>query len=324
MTTRRFLVRRLATLLVLTLVSFGALLVAYHGVHRNSAAVRAGTVPVIVEVATARVALEQAQEAAAESLRSDYVRLVGTGQEFDDRISVANQSLNRAASGNVAGEVGRRTLQTVTGLVVSYTGWIQQADRHRDDPVLREAYLFYAETVLRRPDSGILARLGALQDAQRAVLRQQVSFGWVLWLSWISATVLVAALTALLVHTQRFLRRRFRRRVNPWLVAATAVPLVLAPLAVFTEHTQDRLVSSRQEVEETVRALPRGGQPRGAEELGEVGATIRRTATEVEERLAGTEWRAGALVWIPVGAAFVVAAVLLGLQPRVDEYRFQP
>jgi hypothetical protein len=320
-TTRRSLIRRLVTLLALTSAGTLALLAAYAGVHGTSGTVRVDTAPAILDVAAAQTALELADSSARTSLESDHAGLMGTGEEYRTQIAAADQSLSRASEGNVTGESGRRTLQTLAGLVTAYTGWIERADRREDSAELRAAYLSYAEGMLRRPDSGILPRLEALQDEQRQALARQVSFGPLQWLCWAAAVALFLALGWVLVGTQRFVRLRFRRRWNPWLAVATLLlALVLVPLALFTVQVRTSMEQSEGLLGDVVAQQQRVGtsQPGAAD----VGPEIRKTAEEVEHDMSGTRWRADLIGLIPVAGLLIGALVVRGLQPRIAEYRF--
>lgn len=319
--TRRSLTRRLAALLALTVTAVSALVVSYAGVHRSSAPLRTDTAPAVLDVTAAQTALVLANSAARDSLRTEQGELVGAGSAYRTQLAVANNSLARAAQSNVAGESGRRTLQTVVGLITSYTGWIEQAGRSRADSRLRTAYLYYADRMLTRPDSGILARLDALQAEQRRTLDRQTAFDWPLWLGWIVTGGLFLTLAGLLIETQRFVRRRFRRRVNPWLLSATLVPLVVVPLTVFTAQTQSDMDRSREHLARTVGAWQRADSSQT--EVVAVGDTIKSTAEEVGTQMRNTGWRADLAGWTPVLGLLLAALIVRGLQPRIAEYRYE-
>ncbi|MEV0278489.1 hypothetical protein AB0I22_19185 [Streptomyces sp. NPDC050610] len=306
--TRAFLVRRLTTLLTLTALAFAVLLAAYYGVSRNSGAVTGGTAPAIVQISSVRDTLAKSYDSARQGLGHDTADIEGPGEDYRSALSTADQNLAQAVKGTVAGDPGRQNLRTTTGLVSSYADLVQQAYVNRDNPVLRDAYLGYARDMLRSGgSSGILDRLEALQRRQLGVLDRQASFGWVLWLAWIAACALFAALALLLVDTQRRLRRHFRRLVNPFLATATALLAVLFPLALFTVQTQDRLESARTLL--TTRTAS---------------SSTPQVLPEVQDTMQDTHWRAGVVGLIPLGGTALAALVLAGMQPRIDEYRFQP
>ncbi|TDC25084.1 hypothetical protein E1265_07900 [Streptomyces sp. 8K308] len=322
--TRRGLLGRLALLLALTCVAVAALFTAYAGVHRDAGAVRHGTAPAILDITTAQDALRLANAAAREALESGQGTLVGAGSGYRIQLAVANQSLAGAAEGDVAGDAGLRVLQTVSGLIVAYSGWIERAAAASQDPDLRGAYLHYADTMLNREDSGILARLDRLQTEQRAELATQTVFGWPERLTWAAALLTSAALVDRLRETQRFLRRRFRRRHNPWLFGATlALLAACALLALGTVQTQCAKDESRGDLAETVDIWQSvaGGEAAGRQE--DVARSIRGTAEEVETEMRDTGWRVGLTGWVPALAPALATLIVCGMAPRIAEYRFR-
>ncbi|AEM80796.1 hypothetical protein [Streptomyces violaceusniger] len=306
--TRAFLVRRLIALLGVTALAVIALLAAYFGVSRNSAAVTGRSTPAILQVAAAIDALDASYDEAKRSISSPTAEFEGLSEEYRNKLSTAKQSLAQVSKSTIGGESARGSLRTTAALVTSYGDTIEQAYASRDNPTLKNAYVRYADSILRHDQSGILDRLKSVQKRQFDVLDDQTSFGWLLSFAWwLLVPGLFVTLAALLVHTQRYLRRHFRRLVSPWLAAATALLVALLPLAVFTYQTQDRLESARTSL--TRSTIGRTGGP---------------TAREVARTMRSAQWQAGAVGWIPVGGAVLAALILVGLQPRIDEYRFQP
>ncbi|MDT0549675.1 MULTISPECIES: hypothetical protein [Streptomyces] len=316
--TRGFLIRRLVTLLALSVTASAVLFTAYYGVSRNTRAVRDASAPAILQVAAANEALDESYEYAKRSLVGGTGDIEGLGEDYRTTLSTANQALAQALKSTTAGPPARQTLLTVTGLVSSYGDLVQQAYVNRDNTALRDAYLGYAETMLRGDDgsghrarsgdSDILARLAQVEKKQLRLLDQQTSFGWLLSLAWwVLVPAACAAPVVLLVRTQRFLRLRFRRRFNPFLLVATGLLLLTVPtLAVLTYQTQDRLAQARTSLRQT--------------NIGKApDTTNKRVSTKMEE----THWRTGAVVWIPMGGVLLAALVFVGLQPRIDEYRFR-
>lgn len=101
-----------------------------------------------------------------------------TSGEFLTQVSVAQQSLALAASENVTGLAGRHDVQTVTGLIAVYSGWVERRGREPEGSPLRAAFLHYAEKVLgleaeAGTEGDIMSRLDALRGEQLAEARRR-------------------------------------------------------------------------------------------------------------------------------------------------------
>ncbi|MDN3260549.1 hypothetical protein QWJ26_12135 [Streptomyces sp. CSDS2] len=299
-TTARDLALRHRLLLALSALLTLSLFVSYQGVHDGADPLRTSTAPAVLSLDTALYALGQAQRAAAQPAPTS---------DFQKQISVAVQSLAAAAADDdLGGPGGRQALQTVAGLITVYAVKVQQSQLQPDGSVLREAYLSYATSVLTEKGAGIQDRLRALQRQERAAVHRQTSFGPLLWLAWSVTLLLALALTAALLETQRFLRRRFRRRYNRQLIAAGL--LLLAGVAVtvlFTVWTQAGMTDTRTLLD---RPLP--------------GRLIPDAGRHTASYLSGTGFRAAAAVWILIGGALLMALAETGLRRHINDYRFKP
>lgn len=303
--TLRELTRWRLALLLLTVLTTVALHHAYQGVHADAGPLRTSSAPGILAVDTAMNALADADSGVALEQGS-------AAGDFQTNLSVADQSLARAAAADVTGLPGRQTIQTVTGLISTYSDWIEDALGQPAHPVLQKAYLRYARDMLGTPrakgsaaDATIMGRLTELRAQQEDVLRRQSRFGPLLWAEWSVAAVSALALAVLFAGAHAYSGARFRRRWNP----ALALGVLLAAggaavLAVFTALTQAALSDARDRV---TAAL-------AEDEIPTAGAAV-------AARLAGTGFRAAAGDWIWAGGLVLAALVLLGLQPRVNEYR---
>ncbi|MGK5548140.1 ABC transporter substrate-binding protein [Streptomyces sp. URMC 127] len=301
--TRRWLIRRLVVLLVATVLACGALQAAYYGVSRWADEVPDRTVPAMGHVAATQRALEQSLEAARTALGSHSAATEGAGEDYRVKINAASRSLEKAVSTTVAGPGGRNILDTVVGQVGSYDFLIGQAARSGTGTRLRNAYLQYADSTLHRDRSGVIARLSSVQDKQAGVLHAQATSGWLVKLVWCVALVLWAGLLWLLADTQRFLRHRFHRRFNGPLAGATVLVAVLVPLLVSAAVLlQEALGRARDEVR--------------------AGHVSDRLQSAVDAHLAGTHWLVSGPLLIPLAAVVTAALVVIGLQPRLEEYRF--
>jgi hypothetical protein len=189
-----------------------------------------------------------------------------------------------------------------------YAVKVHQAQLVAGDRVLREAYLSYATSVLEDEGSGILARLEVLQRQQRAAVHRQTSFGELLWLGWSTTLLLAVALALALLETQRFLRRRFRRRYNRQLLAASVLlPCGMTVSLLFTRWTHQGMARTRDLLDRPL-----------------AGRLITDAVRDTAAYLAHTGFRAGAAVWILIGGILLMALAETGLRRHIDDYRFRP
>lgn len=313
--TLRELTRRRLTLLVLVVLTTAALFEAFQGVHADARPLRTADVPGILAVDTAMDALQRAQqdidtaETYATTHPGESGASAGSSTTFHTGVSVAHQSLARAAAADVTGAQGRLSIQTVTGLITTYSGWIEDADALPPGSLLHEAYISYARSMLDdtgpAADATILGRLRDLQAAQQQRARGHSDFGPLLWVGWGIAVLLVLALLVALGEAARFSSARFRRRWNiPLLAARLLLAGGLAALVVFTVLTHAALHDAQRALAPVL-----------------TGDRIATTGAHVSSRLAGTGFRAAAADWIAAGGLVLAALVLLGLQPRINEYR---
>jgi len=361
-TTRRRLVQLRAGLLAATIAVLITSLSAFVGVQLVVDEVSIRTAPAVLEVVAARAALVRADSAAVTSFETGQVQLIGPGEQYQNEIALASQSLAQVAEHNAAGATGSSTLQLVEGLLVAYTGLIEQADVHfrQDDATaLGVADLWYASRLLHQPKDGILAQLNGLQEAQHTVLQNQLSDGWMHPATVLVWVVPIVVLAGLLCLTQVFLKRRFQRLLNAPLLAASVLLLVLAAGTSYAlVLSQDRsgdggdtLNQVLQEWQAQTDATDASGQHALADvvqvQCGGTDGGCGDTVTGFVARLAASpgneakDWQAisktkkvneellsadqsGILEFAIPGAALGIAAlVLLGLQPRIDEYRYR-
>lgn len=359
--TRVTLVRLRAGLLALTLAVLAVSLWAFHSVQNTAETVRDRTSQAVLEVSTARAALVAADAAAVASFASGEAKLAGPGQEYTNQLALASQSLARVAEYNQAGEPGGNALQVVEGQVAAYSGSIGQADVHFRQPdaeVLGAVDLWHASRLLHAP-GGVLDELKSLQGKQRDALNAQLSSTGVslpmlpLWL------LPVLALLVLLVVTQLYLRKRFRRVANVPLLAATVLIAAMGVALVFTLVSRNRLESVGERLDgvaEARNAQIQADDDEGQRGLAELltefcheeqgcGVTVDRFRAEtgqtttvatdntrvvtagakaVAADASGAAESGGREVLIPAGTVLAGGLVLLGLYARIDEYRYRP
>ncbi|MEV6905742.1 hypothetical protein [Amycolatopsis sp. NPDC051071] len=359
--TRVTLVRLRAGLLVLTLAVLVTSLWAFHSVQNTAETVRDRTSQAVLEVTAARAALVAADAAAITSFASGEAKLAGPGQEYTNQLALASQSLAQVAEFNQAGDSGGNALQVVESQVAAYSGSMGQADVHFRQPdaaVLGAVDLWNASRLLHAP-GGVLDGLETLQDKQREALDGQLTSTGVsramlpLWL------LPVLALVILLVLTQLYLKKRFRRMTNIPLLAATLVIAAIGAALVFTLISRDRLDSVGERLDGV--AVARNTQIQAADDQGQrklaallteycdeeqgCGVTVdefrvkagqtttvatdnTRVATAgakaVAADAAGAAESGGREFLIPAGTLLAGGLVLLGLHGRIDEYRYRP
>ncbi|SCL34767.1 hypothetical protein GA0074692_3920 [Micromonospora pallida] len=358
-TTWRSLRRHRRTLLVGTVVALAGCLSVFLGVHRAADAVAAQSVPSVLAVYDTQVALRAAHGAALAGFSDGTQLLGGPGEEYQNQIAAAGQHLAEVAERNAAGETGSGDLQVVEALLVTYTGLIARADVHyrQDRDALGTAALWDAASLLDE----LLRRLDRLREAQVDALDEQAGRVWTkpataaLWL------LPVLALLGLLVRAQRFMRHRFRRRMNVPLLLATLFVLLMGVATSSSLWSAGQLTGTREAAREIARhrehqltelaTLHTGslGQrldaacepidcPRTIGQLTPAGvaplpgspssaATAARAAQASSDVAVDRANRAatsfGGELTLPVAALCAAVAVLLGFQPRLDEYRYQ-
>jgi len=346
--TRRDLVRLRLGLLGLTVVVLALSVWSFAATQSVLGTVRNQTAPAVLDVASARAALMQAHSAAVSSFVHQGAQLVGPGEQYTTDLAVAQQDLARAAGDNAAGPTGSAELQLIAGLLATYSDWMSQAGAHYPDP-LYQTDLWYAARSLYGDDQ-TLAHLNTLADSQRQELDRQLSEGWLNPLTVLTWALPSLALLALLGYTQRYLWRKFGRRFNPGLLgatvlllalmAATSTGLVLAGRAHAATAALTTYVTSSDRQSDAVSA----NAQHDLIELvnlgcsGGCGATVPKTPpsealttaapSPAAAAAASAEFDAATdldwlLVVIPVLALGIAALALVGLQPRIDEYRYR-
>jgi hypothetical protein len=362
-TTRKTLWGLCVVLLIATTVVFGTSLWVFQKVHRTVETVRSHTAPSILEVLATREALVKADRAAIDSFRSGQVKLSGPGLQHQNQLTLASQSLTKVAEHNAAaGNVGSQRIQLLEGLLESYSGLVGQAHAHFGTAV-GTADLWSASHLLHAGDSPILPELDELLNDQTRALSDQVavsSMTAVTLLTWVVAVPIVV-LFVLLVVTQAFLKRRFRRATNPFLLIATVVLIGLSIVIYITfvsqhplKNTQDTLGRvAREWKADTSAADAKGQHELGLlvmlecrQEKGGCGPTVNqldtnRDATDStadknhDERVAkwardvdeqtGTAAQHSSL-WLlsPLATALIAVLIPFGLVPRIEEYRYRP
>lgn len=324
--------------------------------HRSSdvdVAIRERVGPMLVDVSVARRALYAANEAATASFLDERARIAGPGQDFYNQVAIATQSLAQATAANGESS-GLAAVRTVDGLLTSYLDGVSQAGAHAraGDDVLATVALWNSWRLLDEP-GGIAAKLDDLTAAQARDVGiasgpgQQIDPS--LQPPLLCCAVSGLFLLAVLLITQRVLRRRFRRRINPGLLAATALALVLMSAGgLLVKGAIDRtstakgllapVVEVSSEADSSGTASLEALVSRYCGDTAECGPTVARGMARHHAPVASSEENydrevrrrlieqkpPGWLDWpIPLGGLAVAGCAIAGFWPRVSEYRFR-
>ena len=359
-TTRRDLLRLAVALVVLTVLTAAFALAAFSRTQGTADTVRTDTAPAVIEVASARAAVVEADRAAMTSFSTGAVRLSGPGDDYRDQIAIASQHLTRAAAHDAGDGSGQQTLELVNALLATYSSSIEQAAasfQHDETTPLWSGDLWTASRVLHA-DGGVLTLLDGLRDAQINKLDEEVGSGANTVLTTLSWLVPAIALLVLLVVAQVYSSRRFRRTINFGLAAAFLFVLVMLAVTALTFVTGSRLDATRDTVHQLrdtwhqrVDARDIRGQQiladlidtRCAAGAGECGSTVQRVVGAVRSAgaidapqdeltdgsamieghaAAATEY-SGYLPVIPLAAVAALAAIAVGMYMRIAEYRYR-
>ncbi|MBM0232166.1 hypothetical protein JNW91_10000 [Micromonospora sp. STR1_7] len=246
-TTRRTLLRLRAALLAATAVALVACLAVFLGVARTADAAADRSVPAILAVYDAQHALRSAHAAAVRNLADGGLVLGGPGVDYQRQIAGAGQYLTLVAENNAAGDDGTRDIQTVEALLVTYTGLIEQADARYRDASLRALGVAALRDAASLMDD-ILGLLDELLAKQVSVLDEQRDNGWTHRLTPAVWLLPLVVLGALLVPTQIYLSRRFRRALNLPLLLATAATVGMVALTSLSLRSAADLDQIRRDV----------------------------------------------------------------------------
>jgi hypothetical protein len=298
--------------------------------------------------------LVKADGAAVDSFLSEEVKLSGPGLQHQNQLTFASQRLVQVAENNAAGKDGSQRIQLLEALLESYSSLIGQAHAHFG-AALGTADLWYASHLLHAGDNPILPELDRLRDDQIEALNRQLAASSTTTgnlLTWVTP---IALLLVLLVATQVFLKRRFRRAVNLWLVLAVIGLSTVPLLALFhqgqLESYPDTLARVVPEWKADISAADAQAQQtlkelvtkecKGAK--GGCGPTVDQFVSSLKSAT-GTAADASAdkrirefnddinkassntFPWfaIPLTAGLVAVCIPIGLWPRIEEYRYRP
>jgi hypothetical protein len=209
----------------LCLIGTGTLITA----QRAVANMHHETVQAIVGAQRIHATLADADRAEANAFLAGATEAAGPHRQYESDIAAAMRELEQAAEQDGGSAAVGRQIQAISVAVTQYTTLVDiaRADNEQGYPV-GAAYLREASQLMHRPGDGILAETDQLGDLGAQDLGTEnatlvVTLGLLALYTGASITVL-----SLLVHAQRYVRARFRRRRNSRLIAASALLVLLS------------------------------------------------------------------------------------------------
>jgi hypothetical protein len=353
-TTRIVLARLRAALLLGIVLVLATSYLAYQQAHDTVTAAGSRSAIAVLNASVAQQALIEADAAMVAGLAGNVVQRGAQATTYRDDLALAGQSLQGVGQFDVVGNPVSLDLQQVEGQLTIYSGLVAQAyvdygdGTATDSARLGLVEVVYASKLMH--SGGILDTLHALFLAEQQAFDAQVSSGWLSAPAALLWAVPAAALLVLLVATQIVLARRFRRKLNAGLLAATALLLILAGcIGVITGIEASRLDGTRDAVATvladrrvTPGALSGGGGTWEARVLdgmcgqaAQVGcgsASLPRgvtptrqetDATDATDRAAAAPDEYGLRYVIPGLGAVVIASLWLGIHLRIRDYRYE-
>jgi hypothetical protein len=210
--------------------------------QRSVANMRHDTVPAIVGAQRIHATLADADRAEANAFLAGATEAAGPHRQYEQDIAAAMRELEEAAEQAGGNDAVGLQIQAISVQVTQYTSLVDIArtDNQQGFPI-GAAYLRQASQLMHRPGDGILAKVDQLGDLDAQDLGGENTTLLVTVGTLLLYAAGAVALLALLIHAQRFLRARFRRRRSQPMLLATMVLLLLsaavAAEAIFTAQT---------------------------------------------------------------------------------------
>lgn len=312
--TRRLLELHLAVLLVTAVASMTVLLVSYREVQNSAGEMRTRGAPAVQGVAATQLALLRAHQEAQDSVKNGIDNVIGAGARYENQLSAADQGLSRLSDVQIDGERGRGVLETVNGLLTSYSSSMTPgAVKYVDDKAMQQEKFAEAERILSRKGTGVVPRLDVLQTHQMQRVDRVSSLGVLQRTGWAAAELglLVLVLTGL--SALWVLRRRCGRSHDPWLLLSllAAVALAVVPLWA-TTVTQQRLDTARVRLD---RIENRAHAPK---DLATAQRDVTDNSTDLRGRLAAQSWQSWTYYGALGGGALIVLLPAVGICRRLN------
>jgi hypothetical protein len=209
----------------LTLIGTGTLFVA----QRAVANMHHDTVQAIVGAQRIHATLADADRAEANAFLAGATEATAPHRQYEADIAAAMRELEQAAEQDGGNAPVGAQIQTISVRITQYATLVDiaRADNQQGYPV-GAAYLREASRLMHRPGDGILVQVDQLGElGARDLTAENVTLLVAVGLLLLYAGAAITLL-ALLVHAQRYVRNRFRRRRNRGLLAATTLLVLLS------------------------------------------------------------------------------------------------
>ncbi|WP_406455209.1 hypothetical protein OG782_27010 [Streptomyces sp. NBC_00876] len=312
--TRRLLELHLAVMVVTALVSMTALVVSYREVQNAAGEMRTRAAPAVQGAAATQLALLQAHDEARKSVRAGIDKVVGPGARYENQLSAAGQGLSRLSDVQIDGVRGRGVLETVTGVLTSYSSSITPgAVKYVDDDLMQRQKMQEAYRLLSRPGTGVVPRLDVLQGHQMQRMSRISSMGTLQRTGWAVAELglLLMALTTL--SALWVLRRRCGRSLDPWLLLSLLATVALAVVPLWaTTATQERLDTARGRLVEIER------RAHAHTDLADDQRYVTVNSADLRGRLAAQSWQSWTYYGALGGGALIVLLPVAGISRRLN------
>jgi hypothetical protein len=214
-----------ATAVALAVVGTGALgaaAVTVSDIHHR-------TVPAIVGMERIHALLADADRSAANAYLAGGADATLALWRYTSDVAAVNRELQVASANNPEGEVGSRRLQAIAGLVAYYAQLTQTATSDARQGISGgTVFLQAGSDLMHQAEAGILAQVDSLRDIYVASLRRADRTLQITTALLAVYAVVACAVLVLLLHTQRYVRARFRRRRNHRLLAATLLLVIVS------------------------------------------------------------------------------------------------
>ncbi|MFD7497123.1 hypothetical protein ACFV8T_32940 [Streptomyces sp. NPDC059832] len=307
--TRRLLERHLAAMLVAALVSMSALLVSYREVQISAGEMRAHGAPAVQGVAATQLALLRAHKEAEGSVKNGIADVVGAGARYENQLAAADQGLSRLSDVQIDGDRGRGVLETVNGVLTSYSSSITPgAVKYVSDDLMQKEKFAEAEMLLTREGTGVVPRLDVLQGHQMARIDTFSSMSPSQWSGWAVAELGLLAMVLITLSALWVLRTRCGHSLDACLLVSLLAIVFLAtgPL-IATSHTQDLLGVARDGLIQIEQRAHDHSDLAGSQQA------VTDTSTRVRDGLAAQGWQSGIYYGALAAGALIVLLPAIGI-----------